>query len=307
MTTKAIIRWLLEGDVAIQYQTYRDLLGEERPDLQQQIAHTGWGAGFLAAQRPDGHWGQRFYQPKWTSTHYTLLDLRLLNISPDLPSVQNCITQLLQQEKSPDGGINPHTGIGQSDVCVNGMFLNYACYFGAPEKDLESIIDFTLSQHMPDGGFNCRSNRSGAVHSSLHTTLSICEGLWEYERQGYTYRLAELQSAAAASREFILLHQFYLSDRTGKIIHPDFLKFPFPGRWKYNILRALDHFQNSGQPWDSRMQPALDVLLKKQTKDGRWKLNAKHPGQTHFEMEKAGQPSRWNTLRAMRVLRAYSS
>ena len=158
---------------------------------------------------------------------------------------------------------------------------------------------------MDDGGFNCRSNRSGAVHSSLHTTLSILEGLTEYEYNNYKYRLEEVKQAIDTSKEFILLHRLYLSDRTGKIIDRNFLRLSYPGRWRYDILRAMDYFQYSKSEWDERMQPALDVLLKKRNKDGSWNLQAKIPGKVHFDMEKAGKPSRWNTLRALRVLKHF--
>ncbi len=158
---------------------------------------------------------------------------------------------------------------------------------------------------MPDGGFNCRSNRSGARHSSLHTSISVIEGIFEYFKNGYSYRADELKEAEASTREFILQHQLFLSDRTGKIINPNFLKFPFPCRWKYDILRSLDYFQNSNIDYDTRMNQAVNVLLQKRRKDNRWNLYAKYPGLQHFEMEKAGQPSRWNTLRAMRVLTSY--
>ena len=164
---KKLIDWLLEGDVAIQYQVHRDLLSVEREDLRKRIAEEGWGARFLSKRRPDGHWGQKFYQPKWTSSHYTLLDLRNLCIAPDHPFIQASLDQILATEKGRDGGVRPIGATQVSDVCLNGMFLNYASYFKAEAQDLESIVDFLLSQRMPDGGFNCRSNRSGAVHSSF--------------------------------------------------------------------------------------------------------------------------------------------
>ena len=185
------------------------------------------------------------------------------------------------------------------------MFLNYASYFKTSEKDLQSVVDCILAQVMPDGGFNCRLNRSGAKHSSLHTTLSVLEGLTEYELNGYTYRLEEVQKAIASSQEFILLHQLYLSDRTGEIINKDFLKLSYPRRWRYDILSALDYFQYAQVPWDERIQRAIDILLKKQNKNGTWNVQAKHAGQTHFDMEKAGKPSRWNTLRALRILKHF--
>lgn len=300
-----IIDWLLQGDVSIQFQVHRDLLEEVRLELQSRVAQEGWGARFLAERRPDGHWGQDFYQPKWTSTHYTLLDLKTLQAPPDHPLIRESVDLVARNYKGEDGGINPGKTIKESDVCINGMFLNYGCYFGVDPGHLISIVDFVLEQHMPDGGFNCQKNRQGASHSSMHSTISLLEGMWEYKRNGYAYRLEELEAAAGAAREFLLMHQLYKSDRTGETIHPNFLRLSFPGRWYYDILRALDYFQDAGIPWDSRMSHAVAVLLKKRKADGRWPLQAKIPGKFHFEMEKPGKPSRWNTLRALRVLQAY--
>jgi len=305
MKKDALISWLLAGDVAIQYQVQRDLLGSDMPQLRDRIANEGWGLGFLQKRNPNGHWGRAYYQPKWISTHYTLLDLRNLCIVSNIPAIRETISISLKNEKGPDGGINPSRTIKQSDVCMNGMFLNFACYFGAGEADLRSIVDFVLSQHMPDGGFNCQYNRSGAVHSSLHSTLSLVEGIREYNLNGYTYRLAELQEAERASREFILQHRLFRSDRTGEIIDQKMLMLSYPSRWRYDILRALDYFRYAGAPYDNRIEDAIEVLLKKRLADERWPLQARHPGQTHFEMEKPGQPSRWNTLRALRVLKHF--
>ena len=305
MNNSELIKWLLEGDVSIQYQVHQDLLSTERKDLQNRISKEGWGAIFLSKRRPDGHWGRKFYQPKWTSTHYTLLDLRNLCIAPNNPLIQESIERIVNTEKGKDGGIKP-VGIDQKcDVCLNGMFLNYASYFKTDENKIKSIVDFILSQRMPDGGFNCLYNRIGAKHSSLHSTLSVLEGITEYERNGYNYRLDELIRAIQSSIEFILIHQLFLSDRTGDIINKDFLKLTFPCRWRYDILRALDYFQYSMTDWDKRMIPAVHVLLKKRNKESTWNVQAKHPGQVHFEMERAGNPSRWNTLRALRVLKHF--
>ena len=306
MSRDEIIDWLLEGDVSIQYQTYRDLLGIERTDLRSRIAREGWGAEFLVRRNSSGHWGLKFYQPKWISSHYTLLDLRNLCIEKDHPTIHETLGMIIQNEKGPDGGVLPIGTTKTSDVCVNGMFLNYAAFFNLAEESLKSIIDFLLKEHMPDGGFNCRSNRSGAVHSSLHSSISVLEGLYEYESNNYGYRIIDVKKARLDATEFILLHQLYLSDRTGEVIHPDFLRLPYPSRWRYDILRALDYFRHSTTPWDDRMKRAIDHLLRKRTKDGRWKLNAKYPGKVHFDMEQAGKPSRWNTLRSLRVLEHYN-
>lgn len=303
MPNNQIINWLLEGDVSIQYQVWRDLLGEENLELRERIAVEGWGARFLQARHENGHWGRGFYQPKWISSHYSLLDLKNLGFPPDHPKIAESVSMILRNEKGEDGGINPSGEIRQSDVCINGMFLNYACYFKAEQPGLRSVVNFVITQHMPDGGFNCRFNRQGAVHSSLHSTISVLEGILEYRSNGYSYRLDELDGIAARAREFILHHRLFLSDRTGEIIDRRMLMLSYPPRWKYDILRALDYFQAANIEYDSRMEAALEILKKKRRADGAWPVQAKHAGQVHFDMEKTGSPSRWNTLRALRVLK----
>jgi hypothetical protein len=305
MKKDEIIKWLLEGDVSIQYQVHRDLLDSEQKGLRQRIATEGWTRGFLSRWSKNGHWGRGYYQPKWISSHYTLLDLKNLCPSPAIPEIRETLALILSGRKGRDGGINPSATIVKSDVCVNGMFLNYASYFNAAEEELKSIVDFLIDQQMKDGGFNCHSNRGGAKHSSLHTTLSVAEGILQYSEEGYRYRIDELQRAERGCREFILRHRLFKSDKTGKIIDRKMTMLSYPSRWRYDILRALDYFKFTGMAYDTRMEDAIEVLLRKRRKDGKWPLQAKHPGQTHFDMERSGEPSRWNTLRALRVLKYF--
>ena len=306
MNEKQIIEWLLQGDVSIQYQVYRDLLKEDRKDLRARIANEGWGEQFLSKRKSNGVWGDRFYQPKWTSTHYTLLDLRNLNLDPDNEMIRELIEQVLQTSKAEDGGIRLGPSSSQhSDVCVNGMFLNYASYFNTPERGLQSVVDSILIEIMPDGGFNCRSTRSGAIHSSLHSTISVLEGLLGFQRAGYRYKMNDISDAIKSAEEFILIHRLFRSDRTGEIIHKDFLKFSYPCRWKYDILRALDYFREAGRKREQRMDEAISEVLKKRNKDGTWNTQAAHSGEVHFIMERPGKPGRWNTLRALRVLKYF--
>lgn len=305
MIDNKVISWLLEGDVSIQYQIYRDLLGIEKPAIRKTIETEGWGLHFLSCRLPNGHWGRSFYQPKWISSHYTLLDLRNLSISPENKTIKETLKLIFENEKAKDGGLLPIGTNKKSDVCVNGMALNYSSYFQVNEDHLKSIVDFLLSEKMNDGGFNCQSNRKGAVHSSLHSTLSVLEGIQEYENNGYTYRLSELKKAQEESHEFILIHRLFRSHKTGNIINPNFLKLYYPSRWYYDILKAMDYFQFAKVKYDSRMGEAIEIIEKKRTKDGLWKLAANHPGQTHFEMEQPGKPSRWNTLRALRILQHF--
>jgi hypothetical protein len=157
---------------------------------------------------------------------------------------------------------------------------------------------------MKDGGWNCM-HKNGATHSSVHSTLSVLEGLHEFQQCNNTYKRNEIVSACIKGHEFILLHNIYKSHRTGKVISPAFTLLSYPCRWKYDILRALEYFTDAGLPYDVRMEDALQLLLKKRRKDGTWPLQGVHPGLFHFHMEQAGKPSRWNTLRALYVLNHY--
>jgi hypothetical protein len=307
MQINEIVQWIGKGDVALQYQVYRDLKNNERKELRMRIESEGWGKILLERRKPDGHWARGFYQPKWTSTHYTLMDIRNLCLNPGNAAIQESIEMVLYSEKGQDGGVNPGKTISKSDVCINGMVLNYASYFHTREELLRSIVDFILEQRMPDGGFNCRLNRSGARHSSLHSTICVAEGIEEYRRNGYTYRMDELAKAARSSQEFILLHQLFRSDRTGEIIDPKMLMLSWPSRWRYDILRAMDYFRYAGMEYDQRIEGALEILISKRRKDGTWPLQQKHPGEVHLEMEKTGRASRINTLRALKVLKYYTN
>ncbi|MGD8353759.1 MAG: hypothetical protein PVJ01_06295 [Pseudomonadota bacterium] len=303
----ALTRWLLEGDISLQYQVERDLFGAERSEIKDRIANEGWGARFLGQVGAGGYWGKGFYNPKWTSTHYTLLDLKNLGIGPGNGIISKALGFVLNTRRGAEGGLLPTGRNRKSDICVNGMFLNYASYFKTEEKDLEPVVDLILHERMADGGFNCESNKRGARHSSMHTTISVLEGILEYSRGGYNYGLPELKEAEKTSREFLLNHRLFRSHRTGELMDPKMLMLSWPSRWRYDILRVLDYFQDSGTAYDQRMQDALEVLVRKRRADGRWPLQGRHPGQVHFEMEKTGKPSRVNTLRALRVLKHFTT
>lgn len=301
------IEWLLQGDVSIQYLTKKYLLNEDEEDLEdlrKRISEEGWGKRYLDARNTNGHWGVDFYLPKWISSHYTLLDLRYLEMGPVEP-IMETLHLILEQSKAPDGSITESKARNSGDLCVNGMLLNYASFFGIPENDLISIVDYILENQMPDGGFNCEWKTKGARHSSMHTTISIIEGIWEYAEAGYQYRIRELNQARGNAEEFLLYHQLYKSSKTGEIIDKKWTMLSFPSRWRYDILRALVYFADAGYPYDPRMNDSIDLLKSKQRKDGTWPVQAKHPGQVHFDMEKTGTPSRFNTLRALRVLKKY--
>lgn len=300
--------WLLQGsDVAVSYQAHRDLLGQDRPDLRARIAGEGAGAVLIAARGADGHWGRGFYQPQWTSSHYTLLELKNLALPPDHPAATQTVDLILRSERGPDGGLNPAAALKNSDACINGMALGYAAYFGASEDDLAGVVDFLLGQRTPDGGFNCRLNRSGARHASLHTTTSVLEGFTEYLRGGYHHRRDKVVAARAAAAEVLLRHRLFRSHRTGEVIRPEFTRFHHPTRWYYDVLRGMDALLDAGTAPDPRMADAIALVRERRGRDGRWRRARAYPGESHLPPWPRGAPCPWVTLAATRVLAAYGS
>jgi hypothetical protein len=304
MIDDSILQWLLQGDPAIHWQTLRDLAGASKKkvsDERKLVAKKGWGARLLALQNPSGGWGGGIYSPKWTSTTYTMLLLSRLGLPPRNPHALKACTLLLDKGFYEDGGINFGSYHKHSETCITGMVLSIVSYFQIRDDRVHSLVDHLFSQQMKDGGWNCQSYR-GAAHSSFHTTISTLEGLREYEKS-YLQKNTEVQKAQQRASEFLLVHKLFRSHRTGEIVHPAMTRFSFPPRWHYDVIRALDHFQEVKAEKDKRLKDAIEIVRKRRKKDGRWVLQNRYPGRTHFEMEKVGEPSRWNTLRALRVLK----
>lgn len=304
-----IIEWLLQGDRSIVYQTKRDLLNaspDELDLLRSRIELEGWGKQLLDRRGPDGHWGRGYYQPKWTSTHYSLLELKALGVTPSNRACRDTLKMILEKPLAPDGGINYAKTVPYSDVCLNGMVLNMACYFQMDQVLIDPFVDYLLRNTLPGGGWNCQ-HLQGDRHFSVHTTLSVIEGLTNYRQSGYKGREKEIAIAIAGGEEMLLTHRLYRSHRTGKPMDQKMTMLSYPSRWRYDILRALEYFRLTDRPFDPRMTDAIDILKRKRRKDGTWPLQAKHPGQVHFDMEMPGQPSRWNTLRALRVLNHFKA
>jgi hypothetical protein len=180
------------------------------------------------------------------------------------------------------------------------MVLSILSHFEYDDDRLDILADHLLAQQMADGGWNCRRDL-GATHSSVHTTISVLEGLRRYEEHRRR-KVAAVRAAQRRGREFLLVHRLFRSHRTGEIIKPIFLRFSFPPRWHYDILRALDYFQAVNAPRDPRLSEAIDIV-RTRSDDGRWPLENCYKGKTYFEMERFGAASRWNTLRALRVLK----
>lgn len=300
-----LINWLLQGDPSIRWQVQRDLL-EAPPQVytaeRRRAADEGWGRRLLAEQDPGGTWGGGLYSPKWISTTYTLHTLRFLGLPAENEQARLGCRQLLEQGFYLDGGINFFAYARKySETCITGMVLAMLAHFHYPDARLGRIAEHLLEQQMADGGWNCESYR-GATHSSFHTTLSVLEGLHQYVQLDPPEK-AVLQQAQRRGREFLLQHRLYRSHRTGQVVDSAMTRFAFPPRWKLDVLRALDYFQASRAECDLRLEDALGVVLAKRRPDGRWPAYAGMSGRTYFEMEQPGEPGRWNTLRALRVLR----
>ena len=301
-----MVNWLLEGDPAIRWQVYQDLLAADEKTVQRErnrIVQEGWGARLLSQQESDGRFGRGLYNPKWISTTYTLLLLRWLGLNPDYPDIKKSCLLLLDKGFYRDSGINYFRSMKCSETCVTGMILRLLCYFRNPDDRLPQLVDYLLREQMPDGGWNCQ-RYLGATHSSFHTTINVLEGLLDFSKFS-RYQSVEIQNRINQAVEFLLQHHLYKSHRSGRIFDSRMTRFSFPPYWRYDVLRVLDFFQKARISYDMRMDDGLTLIKKRQQPDGRWLLQNRHPGRTYFEMEKISEPSRWNTLRARRVLRFY--
>jgi len=302
--TELTVAWLVAGDPSVRWQAERDLL--DKPEeiwrrTRQRIGAEGWGHDLLAHQDATGTWGGGLYQPKWTSTTYTLLLLRRLGLDHDNPMARRGAEHLLDDADWCDGGVSYWSGRKLAERCVNGMVLALGSYFRLADSRLDSIAGLLTAVAMADGGWNCR-DQDHATHSSFHTTISVLEGLLEWKRATGS---AAADAAIRGGQEFLLAHQMYKSHRTGEVINEAWTKAWFPPRWHYDVLRGLDHLRDSGQVPDSRAADAVDLIRAAQRADGRWPKGSQYSGEVYLTLEPGRVAGRWNTLRALRVLRWY--
>lgn len=301
---EAITTWLMDGDPAIRWQTMQDLLDVPLGDVAEErakVATAGWGKQLLDLQDPEGTWAGRLYSPKWISTTYTLLLLYRCGLAPGTPAAVRGVELLWDGARYFNGGLTCGKTIDFPEACVTSMYTTLARYFGFEDDRIDPALTWLLANQLDDGGWNCRNVRSGDRHSSFHTSISALEALAETLRREPGRE--EVRTAMARGREFFLDHRLYKSHRDGSIADPVFTRLSFPPRWHYDVLRGLDHFQSVAAPQDERLTDALELLQSKRRSDGRWPVQHKHSGKVWFDMETGRQPSRWNTLRALRVLR----
>lgn len=304
-----VMEWLLEGDPAIRWQVLRDLADAPPDEVaaeRARVAREGWGAELLALQDADGRWDGGTYRPgwapedrpffdAWTSTHFSLQALMEFGLDPVSPEARRAVGLVRdgvrwEHEDEPyfDGEVEP---------CINGVALAIAAYFG---EGGDPIVGTLLEWHLPDGGWNCWAPYGVRV-SSFHSTICALEGLLAWERAG-----GESTDAAAARRagEDYLLDRALRNRRsTGEIADPRFAMASYPVRWYYDVLRGLDHLRIADRR-DPRLAPAVELIRAKRRDDGRWARELHHEGPQLIDVgSDEGRPSRWITLRALRVLR----
>lgn len=303
---RELMAWLMEGDPAVRWQAMRDLLDlpERRWQAERRkVATAGWGQRFLLLQDARGTWGGGLYSPKWTSTTYTLLQLRDLGLPGTNAAARRGARLLLDEMLGPEGSERFAERLEGLDLCIVGMVLSLSACFGVRDSRLSALRVHALAQQMDDGGWNCECRRRVVVHGSFHTTFNVLDGLQDDLELGPGDGAAAIQAAQRRATEFMLAHRLFRSHKTGQIILPAFLKLSYPPRWHYDVLRGLDYFQRIRAPHDPRFGEAIEVLRQKRRADGTWPVQNRYSGRIFFEMEKTGQPSRWNTLRSLRVLR----
>jgi hypothetical protein len=301
--------WLLDSDPAIRWQVLRDL-ADAPPAVvaseRARVATEGWGARLLALQGEDGLWagGALFPSGKWdrnegqpwTATAYSLVSLHDFGVDAHCDTVRQAVAQVREHCRWEHAG-QPFFS-GEVEPCINGMTVALGAYF---DQDVDGVVARLLGEQLMDGGWNCEVE-NGSVRSSFHTTIRVLEGLLAHERA--TGGSAASIAARRRGEEYLLERKLFRRKSTGAVVDPAWLQFSFPTRWHYDVLRALEYFRTAGDPPDPRLDEAIDVLRSKQQSDGTWLLENTHPGAVHFALEDGdGRPSRWNTLRALRVLR----
>ena len=315
-----LLDWLLDSDPAIRWQVLLDLADAPAEIVaaeRARVATEGWGARLLALQGEDGQWaggalfpakrpksgngeqpkGQSRGQP-WTATAYSLVLLHDFGVDPHCDKVRRAVAQVREHCRWEHAG-QPFFS-GEVEPCINGMTVALGAYF---DQNVEGVVARLLFEQLDDGGWNCEAE-NGSVRSSFHTTIRVLEGLLAHEWA--TSGSAESIAARRRGEEYLLERKLFRRKSTGAVVDLAWLQFSFPTRWHYDVLRALEYFRAAQDPPDRRVDEAIDLLRSKQSSDGTWLLENTHPGAVHFALDDGdGRPSRWNTLRALRVLRWY--
>ncbi len=301
MNKETSIAWLMAGDPAVRWQTMRDLLGAPEVEWRAErnrMREEGWGAKFLAALESGGNWPES----RWTGNVWSLVILIELGFPAEHQRVRSAAHSFMQLHLTEERAGNPRWLMEQMDQCHLGFWLRIGSYFGFDPTRLMLVAEALLRVQFEDGGWNCRIRTApNTIHSSFHTTLNVVEGL----REAAAAEIIEPDGFRASEQragEFMLQHRLYRSDKTGAVISPRFLELSYPSTWHYTILRGLDYLRLTPEIMDSRLDDPISVVVDHRKANGRWPVEKRIPGDWLFHLE-TGE-SRWNTLRALRVLEA---
>lgn len=333
-----VVQWLLQGDPAIRWQVLRDLLDAPQAAVaaeRARVEHEGWGAGLLALRAADGQWAggacfpdtaafaertaqalaageppPPFPSPEaepagepeqpWTATYPVLLDLCHLGVPPDSAVMRETARLVARSCRWEYDGLPFFAG--EVDCCINAGTILIGTYLGI---DVGPVVQRLIADQLPDGGWNCWAETRSAP-GSFASTLDVVDALLRWER--HTGGSDEVRRARRSGEEYLLRRSLFRSLRTGGVVDPQWLQFSYPPRWHYDLLKATGYFALRGGPADARLAEAIEQVRAKRQPDGRWLLENTHPGAVHFRFEVPdGTPSRWNTLRALRVLRWYDA
>jgi hypothetical protein len=314
--TNEVIDWLLDSDPAIRWQAMRDLLDTPADDWRAErakIETQGWGARLFELQDSDGQWDGGAFVPAgftqqkwrdegqpWTATCWTLAQLREFGIEPACACARRTV-RLIGENSRWDHDGEPYWS-GEVEECINGRTVADGAYFGV---DVAPIVQRLLGERQEDGGWNCE-RATGSRVSSFDTTISVLEGLLKYEHA--IGSATQTRDARRSGEEYLLRRQLFRRLRTGEVADAQYLEFTHPNHWRYDILRALDYFRSASifdqtEP-DPRLAEAIERVRAKQQANGKWAMDWAARGRRWFVLDDgAGQPSRWITLRALRVLR----
>jgi len=303
MDDEVVIEWLLEGDPAVRWQVMRDLLDAPAVDWQRERASTaesGWVAEMLARQGADGEWPKG----RWTASIWTLLLLVASGIPPDHPAARRPLERLLEHQLPQGAETDPTYLLKQVDLCHLGFWLGLGAHFVPGDERLQPIGAAVLAAQYADGGWNCQiRNYPERKHSSFNTTFNVLENLRIAAERGVVSDSA-VGIAESRTVELMLAHRLYRSDKTGAVISDRFTRLTYPWHWHYTMLRALDYLRLTPAIHDPRLDDPTELLISQRNRNGRWPLRGRIPGTPLVDMEKPGTDSRWNTLRALRILRA---
>ncbi len=312
-----VFRWLLDSDPSIRWQVMQDIIGapaEEVAAERARVAREGWGAQLLALQAVDGRWGGAAWNRGWNSTLHVLMLLRHLGLDPMSKQALRAVG--LVRDRVTWMGCGPqecdHNPFfaGEQEPCINGQVGAVGAYFG---QDVRGIVNRLLADQLPDGGWNCEA-ANGSRRSLFNTTICVLKALLEYELNAGSS--LEVTFARLRGQEYLLERRLFRRQSTGTLIafdnkvgpsggheYPAWTRFAFPPWWHYDVLRGLEYLHRAGVTPDERLTEAIDLVASKRGEDGRWPLDLRYAGEIPVEMDEGeGRPSRWNTLRALRVL-----